>query len=55
MIVGVGSYIIIHLYFPNPFGIHTVVLPILFSLMAFIIGSVVGKQRLQETVDITGL
>jgi sodium/pantothenate symporter len=48
MVVGVGSYMIIHLYFPNPFGIHTVVLPILLSLLAFVIGSLIGKQRLQE-------
>lgn len=52
MIVGVGSYMLIHLYFPNPFGIHTVVLPIVFSLIAFFIGSVIGKQRLQETVNV---
>jgi len=45
MVVGVGSYMIIHLYFPNPFGIHTVVLPILFSLVAFVLGSMIGKQR----------
>ncbi|WP_404332779.1 sodium/pantothenate symporter [Mesobacillus maritimus] len=52
MVVGVGSYMIIHLYFPNPFGIHTVVLPILLSLVAFVIGSLIGKQRLQESVHI---
>lgn len=52
MIVGVGSYMIVHLYFPNPFGIHTVVLPILLSLVAFVIGSIIGKQRLQESVHV---
>jgi sodium/pantothenate symporter len=50
MIVGVGSYMIIHLYFPNPFGVHTVVLPILLSLVAFVIGSLIGKQRVQESI-----
>lgn len=40
MLVGTGSYIIIHSYFPNPFGMHTVVLPILFSLISFVLVSV---------------
>ncbi|SEM10546.1 sodium/pantothenate symporter [Mesobacillus persicus] len=52
MIVGVGSYILFHLYFPNPFGVHTVVLPIILSLVAFIVGSLVGKQRITESVKV---
>lgn len=52
MVVGVGSYMIIHLYFPNPFGIHTVVLPIILSLVAFVIGSLIGKLRLQQSVHV---
>jgi sodium/pantothenate symporter len=45
MVIGVGSYILIHTYFPNPFGIHTVVLPILFSFAAYVAGSLLGKGR----------
>jgi sodium/pantothenate symporter len=52
MVVGVGSYMIIHLYFPNPFGIHTVVLPILLSLMAYVFGSMIGKQRQKASVHV---
>jgi sodium/pantothenate symporter len=53
MVIGVGSYILIHTYSPNPFGIHTVVLPILFSLAAYVAGSLIGgaKEKLPvETV-----
>lgn len=52
MIVGVGSYILFHLYFPNPFGVHTVVLPIILSLVAFIVGSLLGKQWGAQSVKV---
>jgi sodium/pantothenate symporter len=47
MIVGMGSYIIIDRFFPNPFGMHTVVLPIFFSLITFVLGSLLvsGNNR----------
>lgn len=52
MIVGVGSYILFHLYYPNPFGVHTVVLPIILSLVAFIVGSLLGKQWVTQSVKV---
>ena len=47
MIVGMGSYIIIDRFFANPFGLHTVILPILLSLITFILGSILvsGNNR----------
>ncbi|SCL95394.1 Protein of unknown function [Bacillus cytotoxicus] len=45
IIVGVGSYIIIHLWFPNPFQIHTVVFPICFALIAYILGSIMTTKK----------
>ncbi|MGG0408847.1 sodium/panthothenate symporter, partial [Bacillus mycoides] len=39
ILVGVGSYMFIHLCYPNPFGIHTVVFPICLAFIAYIIGS----------------
>lgn len=45
MITGIISYMIIHLYFPNPFGMHTVVLPIVFSFIAFILGSLLIRTN----------
>lgn len=44
MVVGVGAYIVIDRFFPNPFGMHTVVLPVVFSLFAFIIMSTIFKK-----------
>ncbi|WP_088036040.1 sodium/pantothenate symporter [Evansella clarkii] len=37
MITGVTSYIIIHQFFPNPLGMHSVVLPIVISFASYII------------------
>ena len=39
MIMGMASYIVIDRFFPNPFGLHTVILPILLSFITFIMGS----------------
>ncbi|MFB5664174.1 sodium/pantothenate symporter [Alteribacillus sp. HJP-4] len=39
MITGVGSYILIHTFWPEPLGMHSVVLPVVLSLIAFISGS----------------
>ena len=50
MIVGMGSYIVIDRFFANPFGLHTVILPILLSLVTFILGSILvsGTARRQS-------
>ncbi len=39
MVLGMGSYILLDRFYPNAFGMHTVVLPIAISLLAFVIGS----------------
>lgn len=39
MVVGMGSYIVFDRLYPNPLGLHTVVLPVLLSLLAFVLGS----------------
>ncbi|WP_100372831.1 sodium/pantothenate symporter [Bacillus sp. FJAT-45037] len=44
MIVGVSTYILIHTFAPNVFGVHTVVFPILLSLVAFVVMSLVTKE-----------
>lgn len=46
MVIGVSSYILCHTYYPNAFGMHTVVLPIFLSLIAFILVSLMTKQSL---------
>ncbi|PGS87844.1 sodium/panthothenate symporter, partial [Bacillus anthracis] len=45
ILVGVGSYMCIHLFYPNPFGIHTVVFPICFAFIAYIIGSMSAVKK----------
>ncbi|MBP2241894.1 sodium/pantothenate symporter [Cytobacillus eiseniae] len=45
MVVGISSYMIIHLYFPDPFGMHTVTLPIVLSFIAFIIVSLISSRK----------
>lgn len=39
MIIGMSSYILFDRFYPNAFGFHTVVLPVLLSLITFILGS----------------
>lgn len=53
MMTGILSYIIIHLYFPNPFGMHTVVLPIVFSLIAFILGSLLIRTNGTQVPEVS--
>ncbi|MBM7551419.1 sodium/pantothenate symporter [Thalassobacillus pellis] len=45
MLVGILSYIIFHNYYPNAFGMHTVVLPIVLSLAAFVAGSLSANDK----------
>ncbi|MFC3886101.1 sodium/pantothenate symporter [Bacillus songklensis] len=45
MIVGMMSYIFIHLFMPNPFGMHTVVLPVLLSLVTYVFISILTASR----------
>ncbi|MET3575497.1 sodium/pantothenate symporter [Bhargavaea ullalensis] len=48
MIAGIGSYIAIHFYNEangNLFGVHTVTLPVVLSLVAFIVFSLLMKQE----------
>jgi len=45
MIIGMGSYILLDRFYPNAFGLHTVVMPIVLSLLGFIIVSLVSQQE----------
>ncbi|MBY0122976.1 sodium/pantothenate symporter [Bacillus sp. S/N-304-OC-R1] len=52
MIIGIGSYIIFHMYLPNLFGMHTVVMPILLSLISFIAISITtGKTAEMKIIS----
>jgi sodium/pantothenate symporter len=45
ILVGVFSYIGITLFFPDAFGMHSVVLPVVLSLSAYILFSLIGPSR----------
>ncbi|WAA12509.1 sodium/pantothenate symporter [Fervidibacillus halotolerans] len=44
MIVGVGSYIMFHTFYPNAFGMHTVVIPIVLSLVFYVFVSLISGK-----------
>lgn len=46
MIVGVCSYILFNTFYPNAFGMHTVVLPVLLSFFTFVIASMMTSKKL---------
>ena len=48
MIIGMGSYIVFDRLFPNPLGVHTVVLPVLLSLISFVLISILTKNKVQK-------
>ena len=48
MITGMASYMFIHIYFPNVFGMHTVTLPVIFSLLAFVLGSLATHKKVRH-------
>lgn len=45
MILGMGSYILLDQLYPNPFGFHTVVFPILLSLVGFVVTSLFTQPK----------
>jgi sodium/pantothenate symporter len=47
IIVGVGSYIFLHLNYPNLLGMHTVVFPVILAFIAYIAGSFTKGDRPQ--------
>lgn len=51
MIVGVGLYTIIHVFSPNIFGLHTVVFPVVFSFVAYVIVSLSTQSNATMKLD----
>ncbi|ELK44924.1 sodium/pantothenate symporter [Halobacillus sp. ACCC02827] len=45
MLTGVGSYIIIYSFWDNPFGMHTVILPVLTALVIYVLVSLLTGER----------
>jgi sodium/pantothenate symporter len=51
MVLGMGSYILLDQFYPNAFGFHTVVLPILLSLLGFVVTSLFTQQN-EGTINV---
>ncbi|MBL4955009.1 sodium/panthothenate symporter [Neobacillus sp. YIM B02564] len=45
MVLGMSSYILFDRFYPNALGVHTVVLPILISMLGFVVVSLLTQQR----------
>ncbi|WP_042353996.1 sodium/pantothenate symporter [Bacillus rubiinfantis] len=46
MVLGMSSYIIFDRFYPNPFGVHTVILPIIISMLGFITISMFTQRNI---------
>lgn len=51
IISGIATYILFSEIWPRPFGLHTIVLPLLISLVLFIIVSSITKKPDKETIE----
>ncbi|MEH7352791.1 sodium/pantothenate symporter [Neobacillus drentensis] len=45
MILGMGSYILLDRFYPNAFGLHTVVMPIVLSFIGFVMVSLFSHKK----------
>lgn len=45
MVVGILLYVLSDQFFPKPFGLHSVVLPIVFSFIAYVVASLATQNR----------
>ncbi|WGX75159.1 hypothetical protein QJS64_13930 [Paraclostridium bifermentans] len=52
IITGIGSYILFSYIWVRPLGMHTIVLPLIISLVSFIIVSSFTKPPTNETIKI---
>ncbi|CCQ95134.1 pantothenate:sodium symporter [[Clostridium] ultunense Esp] len=51
MVVGIASYIIFSYKWPRPLGMHTIVLPLILSFIAFVIVSNITEEPSQEIIE----
>ncbi|ASN04460.1 sodium/pantothenate symporter [Virgibacillus necropolis] len=48
MVLGISTYILFDTYYPQPLGMHSVVLPIVISFFAFVIVSIMTHKKLMN-------
>ncbi len=53
MVSGMCSYIMLDRFYPNAFGLHTVVLPILISMLVFVAVSLFTQRKISQMVPDT--
>lgn len=51
MIVGVTSYIIFENFYPQPFGMHSVVTAIVLSLIGYVVMSLITKEKVKTRIE----
>lgn len=51
IVTGIGTYILFSYVWPRPLGMHTIVLPLIISLISFIIISIFTKPPTKETIE----
>ncbi|WP_428909539.1 sodium/pantothenate symporter [Niallia sp. Krafla_26] len=51
MVMGMTSYIVFDRFFPNPLGMHTVVLPVFISLITFIVISLITSLKEKNVIQ----
>ncbi len=51
IVTGIGTYILFSYVWPRPLGMHTIVLPLIISLISFVIISKLTKPPTKETVE----
>lgn len=51
MVIGISTYILFDTFYPKPFGMHSVVLPVVLSLFAFVIGSLTTQKKEAVTLN----
>lgn len=50
IIVGVSTYIAFNSYWPRPFGTHTIIVPLVLALLAFVVASYLTPPPAPETI-----
>ncbi|WP_217587246.1 sodium/pantothenate symporter [Lentibacillus saliphilus] len=50
--VGFGLYVLSHYFYPNPFGLHTVVIPVVAGFIAYVVASLITVKKTGLATDI---
>jgi len=51
MIVGIGTYMAFSYVWPRPLGMHTIALPLVLALVAFVVVSKLTKDPSDEIIE----